>query len=301
MLRYNNTAIQKALTKATESLAYSSLRQQQDQAVTAFMQGSDVFICLLTGSGKSLCYTILPAVYDALQNTKSSIVVVVSPLIALMKDQVHATKERGMRTVFVGDCDEEETANVCAGSYQLVYLSPKVLLTNEILRDMLLCPVYTNNLVALVVDEAQCVKKWGETFRKEFLAIGEVRSLVPSHVNMMALMATATKTTQRAVCKLLGMVQPKTISLSPNRTNIKYFVIAAANIEENFAALVEEVRRQRLSMDRTIIFCRTYDDSAHIYLFLRSRLGRECVEPIGAPDLAEFRLSTCSQGVRIHQ
>ena len=86
------------------------------------------------------------------------------------------------------------------------------------------------------------------------------------------------------------MVQPKVVSLSPNRANIKYSVVIATNIEENFATLVEEVRRRRLSMDRTIIFCRTYDDSSHIYLFLRSRLGSECVEPIGAPDLAQFRL-----------
>ena len=86
------------------------------------------------------------------------------------------------------------------------------------------------------------------------------------------------------------MVQPKVVSLSPNRANIKYSVVIATNIEENFAALAEEVMRRRLSMDRTIIFCRTYDDSSHIYLFLRSRLGSECVEPIGAPDWAQFRL-----------
>ena len=66
---------------------------------------------------------------------------------------------------------------------------------------------------------------------------------MPTHVNMMALTATATKTTQRAVCGLLGMVQPKVVSLSPNRANIKYSVLMATNIEENFAALVEEVRR----------------------------------------------------------
>ena len=60
----------------------------------------------------------------------------------------------------MGDCDEEGTASVCAGLYQLVYLSPEALLTNPMWRDMLLCPVYTDNLVALVVDEAHCVKKW---------------------------------------------------------------------------------------------------------------------------------------------
>ena len=83
-----------------------------------------------------------------------------SPLIALMKDQVRAMADRGMRAVFVGDCDEEGIARVCAGLYQLVYLSPEALLTDGRWRDMFLCPVYTNNLVAFVVDEAHCVKKW---------------------------------------------------------------------------------------------------------------------------------------------
>ena len=132
--------------------------------------------------------------------------------------------------------------------------------------------------------------KRGETFRKEFMAIEEVRSLIPTHVNLMALTATATKTTQRELCRLLGMVQPKVVSLSPNRAKIKYAVVMATNTEENFAALVEEVRRRRLSMERTIVFCRTYDDASRIYMFLRSRLGSECVEPISAPDLAQFRL-----------
>lgn len=117
-----------------------------------------------------------------------------------------------------------------------------------------------------------------------------MRSLIPSHVNLMALTARATKTTQQSVCRLLGMMRPKVISVSPNRPNIKYSVVVATNIEETFASLVEEVRRRRLSMDRTIIFCKTYDDSSHVYMFLRSRLGSESVEPIGALDLAQFRL-----------
>ena len=83
-----------------------------------------------------------------------------SPLIALMKDQVRAMADRGMRAVFVGDCDEEGIARVCAGLYQLFSLSPEALLTDGRWRDMFLYPVYTDNLVAFVVDEAHCVKKW---------------------------------------------------------------------------------------------------------------------------------------------
>ena len=86
---------------------------------------------------------------------------IVSPLISLMKDQVRAMTQRGMRAVYVGDCSEEQRdMKVCRGNYQLVYMSPEALLTDERWRDMLISPVYRQHLVALVVDEAHCVKKW---------------------------------------------------------------------------------------------------------------------------------------------
>ena len=86
------------------------------------------------------------------------------------------------------------------------------------------------------------------------------------------------------------MVKPCTVTESPNRQNIMYGVQKATTIEETFAPLVEEVRRKRTSMDKVIIFCRTYDESSCIYLFMRSRLGIFGVQPIGAPDLSRFRL-----------
>ena len=137
--RYEDSAIQSALAVAVERLGYSSLRTQQELAIRSFVQGNDVFICLPTGSGKSLCYCILPAVFDSLRGVKSSIVVVVSPLIALMKDQVRAMTKKGVTAAFVGDCcSESEVSRVCEGSYQLVYMSPEALLTDDVWRDMLL-------------------------------------------------------------------------------------------------------------------------------------------------------------------
>ncbi len=107
----------------------------------------------------------------------------------------------------------------------------------------------------------------------------------------MALTATATLSSRKAICQTLSMVNPTVVSVSPNKPNIKYHVNRKeGDIEETFAPIVEEVRRCRLSMDRVIIFCRSYDDVAHIYLFLKNRIGCENVEPIGAPDLAKFRL-----------
>ena len=139
----------------------------------------------------------------------------------------------------------------------------------------------------------------GESFRREYMMIGEARSLVPKNVRNMALTATATMTARRQVCRSLGMAHPFIVSQSPNRHNIKHSLLRATNREETFAPIVEEIRRSRVTMDKVIIFCRTYDDCSHIYLFLKSRLGGESVEPVGAPDLAEFRLvdlfTSCTQ------
>ena len=128
----------------------------------------------------------------------------------------------------------------------------------------------------------------GETFRKEFANLGEVRSIIPPEVKVMA---TATVQTRKAECKTLGMVNVAVIAESPNKENIKYVVHHnPGTLEETFARLVEELLQCRCTTDRVIVFCRTYDSCANIYLYIRNRLGRDFTEPIGAPDLARFRL-----------
>ena len=123
-----------AITDAAELLGYESLHPRQRQAVKAFLLGRDVFVCLPTGSGKSLCYCLLPTASDILCGwEKQAIVVVVSPLVALMKDQVRAMSERNMKAAYVGDAKEDaEIAKICGGNYQLVFLSPEALLRDAI-------------------------------------------------------------------------------------------------------------------------------------------------------------------------
>ena len=151
-----------AIIAAARLLGYESLRPRQTEAIKSFLSGRDVFVCLPTGSGKSLCYCLLPTASDILRGwEKQAIVVVVSPLVALMKDQVRAMAERSVKAVYVGDVKEDaEVAKICAGSYQLVFLSPEALLTDAIWRDMLQGAVYKERLVGVAIDEAHCVKKW---------------------------------------------------------------------------------------------------------------------------------------------
>ena len=122
-----------------------------------------MFVSLPTGSGKSLCYCLLPRAFDFLwQRTalRESIVIVVSPLISLMQDQVRAMIERNVTAVYIGGADDILEAEICAGNYQLVYCSPESLLTDNRWRDMLQSPIYSERLVGIVVDEAHCVKSW---------------------------------------------------------------------------------------------------------------------------------------------
>ena len=118
---YRKERIQQAIREATEALGYSELRQQQERVVTQFLGGKDVFLSLPTGSGKSLCYCMLPKVFDCLRQSNSvatqSIAVVVSPLIALMKDQVRQMTQRHMTAVYVGEIDDGIEAEVCDGKF----------------------------------------------------------------------------------------------------------------------------------------------------------------------------------------
>ena len=132
----------------------------------------------------------------------------------------------------------------------------------------------------------------GETFRKEFSKIGEVRSIIPEQVNVMALTATATKPTRKYVCQRLGMSAPVVIAKSPNKANIKLIVhMKEGSIAEMMAALADEIIEKRRDMPRVIIFARTYDACGELFVYFKSRLGEGLTEPVSAPnDLARFRL-----------
>lgn len=131
----------------------------------------------------------------------------------------------------------------------------------------------------------------GKSFCKEFANLGEIRSLIPPNVHLMALTATATKTSRKEIYSVLNMSKPCVVAQSPNKPNVMYIVKKnLETMEETFTPLVEELKQQRTQMDRVIIFGRTYENVTSIYLYMKSRLGQEMLEPIGAPNLVRFRL-----------
>ena len=157
----DHAAFRESVVKAVQTLGYEYPTREQLDAVERFVFGHDVFMSLPTGSGKNVCYACLPLVFDTLRQGGHSIVVILSPLSALMQDQVASFTKRGLKCVALtyGTADENEDV-IAMGDVQLVFASPEILLSDRAWRDMLRTPVYQDNLVALTVDEAHLVEKW---------------------------------------------------------------------------------------------------------------------------------------------
>ena len=131
----------------------------------------------------------------------------------------------------------------------------------------------------------------GESFRREFSRLGEVRSVIPQHVNVMALTATATVSSRNEIIRSLDMQKPVVVSVPPIKENIFYCILEKSTINVSLGPLCDRLSSRRTSMGKTIIFCRTYDEVTSIYYFFKQRLGVHFTEPPGAPDcIPQFRL-----------
>ena len=209
-----------------------------------------------------------------------------------MVDQHAKFSPRGLKTDFVGEAQSDEGAEkrVLRGESQLVYISPENLINNTSYRRMLLRQAYKDNLVAMVIDEAHCIQTWGDEFRMAFAEIGNLRSIIPQQVNIMALTATATQETLKTIIQRLSLRNPKIIAMSPQRINIFLRIDPAVAVDELATKLTEEFIEERVHFPKTVIFCRRHHDCSNLYLILREKLGNEITEPTGYPDLSEFRM-----------
>ena len=196
---------------------YTSFRPLQEDIITSVLENEDTFALLPTGGGKSICFQI-PAL------VKEGICIVVSPLIALMKDQVSALKRKGIKAIALTSgisYSELDTLldNCIYGNYKFLYLSPERLqqpLVQERIQQMKV------NLIA--VDEAHCISQWGNDFRPAYRNIKLLRDIHP-HVNCIALTATAKHNIVDDIIENLDFVAPKIYKASFSRPNIGYHVI----------------------------------------------------------------------------
>ena len=163
MAGHTKEALEAAIASSCATMGVAKLKDKQREAIISFVEGNDVLVILPTGYGKSLCFALLPLVFDCLRGeVKASIVVCISPLTSLMMEQRTRFSHRGLSVEFLGELQTDPLSmrNVEEGEVQLLYVSPECILRNPRWREMLLSAVYQRKLAAIVVDEAHCIPQW---------------------------------------------------------------------------------------------------------------------------------------------
>jgi ATP-dependent DNA helicase RecQ len=221
---------------------FTSFRPLQEEIIRDSLAGKDVFALLPTGGGKSLCFQ-LPAL------ARDGLTVVVSPLIALMKDQVDALQASGIAATFLNSSLAAEESRkrlrgLHNGEFRLLYVAPERLMLSGFLSDL-----QRWNVRLIAIDEAHCISEWGHDFRPEYRQISELRKHFPD-VPFMALTATATGRVREDIVTHLKLREPKCYVASFNRPNLTYRVIAK---NKPFDQLFEFLRAR--PKESGIVYC----------------------------------------------
>lgn len=230
---------------------YDQFRPGQDLVIDNVLTGKDTFVLMPTGGGKSLCYQ-LPAL------KLPGITLVISPLIALMKDQVDALKANGICAEFINSSQsaseiKDIQARVHGGEIKLLYLAPERLAVASF-RDFL----KTLNISLIAIDEAHCISEWGHDFRPDYRNLAALRADFPK-TPVIALTATATKRVRRDIISQLRLEKARTFITSFNRPNLTYQVEAKKDAYSKLLDHLEEHKEKSV-----IIYCFSRKDTENL-------------------------------------
>jgi ATP-dependent DNA helicase RecQ len=223
---------------------YDSFRPLQEEIIGDALAGRDVFALLPTGGGKSLCFQ-LPALL------RPGLTLVVSPLIALMKDQVDALTASGIAATFLnstldGPESRARLRGLYQGEFRLLYAAPE-----RIVADSFIERVKEWNVTQIAIDEAHCISEWGHDFRPEYRQIAGLRDRFPE-TPMMALTATATERVREDIVRALRLRDPRCYVASFNRPNLFYRVVGKERAFDQTLAFIKQRRGES-----GIIYCQS--------------------------------------------
>jgi ATP-dependent DNA helicase RecQ len=237
-----------SITLAQEILknkfGYDAFRMNQQAAIETVLNKKDCVVLMPTGGGKSLCYQIPALILDGLT-------VVISPLIALMKDQVDALRNNGVEAEFLNSTQtsREQTAifqSIRQGKTKIVYVAPERLLQQG---DLFIDFLRSVNVSLFAVDEAHCISSWGHDFRPEYIQLGKLKRYFPE-IPIIALTATADKLVRKDIFERLLIPEAELFISSFNRPNIHYRIVPKRN---SYSQLLDYLESRR--EESGIIYC----------------------------------------------
>ncbi len=261
---------------------FPSFRSGQEEAVKHILRGRDTLVIMPTGSGKSLIYQYAALALRERSKTRASLTLVISPLIALMKDQVDSLQTLGIAATYINSTvapsDQRQRINAMQrGDYQLVYVAP------ERLRQSSFMAVLQNIEIQLfAIDEAHCISSWGHDFRPDYRRIAQARRELGLPLTV-ALTATATALVQDDIVELLGIPEAPRVVTGFNRTNLSFEVLYASGTHAKLQELASLLQKQFNAAPGSaqndgacIIYATTRKEAEEIASFVGQNLSLSC-------------------------
>ena len=246
-LSNSNLSYTRAKQVLNDVFGYTSFKGEQQAIVEHVCAGGDALVLMPTGGGKSLCYQ-LPALL------RDGVAIVISPLIALMQDQVDALRQLGVKAAFLNSSQTPEDARVVNsllvnGELQILYVAPERLMLSGFLAQLAEIEKYTG-LALFAIDEAHCVSEWGHDFRPEYRKLTVLHEQFPN-VPRIALTATADAPTRAEIIERLQLENARQFVSSFDRPIINYRVVPKANVRQQLETFLEA----EYPNDAGIIYC----------------------------------------------
>jgi ATP-dependent DNA helicase RecQ len=237
---------------------FREFREPQGEVISAVLNGKDTFVVMPTGGGKSLCYQLPAILLDG-------VTVVVSPLVALMKDQVDALVARGLSATLINSTislaeQQQRIRRMREGEYKLVYIAPERFRSRSFLEAL-----GQVTIALFAVDEAHCISQWGHDFRPDYFRLGSVLEEL-GRPSVAAFTATATPEVRNDIIKRLGLENPNVFVAGFARPNLRFNVTETERESEKHGRLRELIRHHRTG----IVYCATRKRVEQVSEYLKS-------------------------------